>query len=86
MMIATLIALAANQHTDYPPNVVGVFFVSLVSLFSVTYFIGLHGDLAEGILVSVFVEERLNWMSGNATKKNRSNLESGAIVRPPQIV
>lgn len=55
-MAATLIALAANDHTDFSPNIVGVFFVAMVSLFSVTYFIGLHGDLAEGILVSIFVE------------------------------
>lgn len=62
MMIATLIALAANTHTNNSPNIIGVIFVAIVSLFSVTYFISLHGDLAEGILVSIFVEERLNGM------------------------
>lgn len=31
----------------------------IVSLFMVTYFISFHADLAEGILVSVFVEEKL---------------------------
>lgn len=46
MMIATLIAFAGNKYTDNHPGVVGVFFVAIVSLFTVTYFISLHGDLA----------------------------------------
>ena len=46
MMIATLIAFSSNKYTDEKPGVVGVFFVALVSLFTVTYFISLHGDLA----------------------------------------
>jgi hypothetical protein len=54
--MSTLISLAHNNHTYNHPNVVGVFFVALVSLFTVTYFISLHGDLAEGILISIFVE------------------------------
>jgi hypothetical protein len=45
-MIATLIALSANKHTEHYPNIAGVMFVAVVSLFSVTYFISLHGDLA----------------------------------------
>jgi hypothetical protein len=65
MMMATLIAFAANAngYSNGSPNIVGVIFVAVVSLFSVTYFISLHGDLAEGILVSIFVEERLNGMN-----------------------
>lgn len=59
IMLATLIALAWNHHTDQEPTMFGVFFVSLVSLFSATYFISLHADLAEGLLVSTFVEEKL---------------------------
>lgn len=31
----------------------------MVALFMVTYFISFHGDIAEGILVSVFVEEKV---------------------------
>lgn len=46
IMIATLIALSANKHTEHYPNIAGVMFVAVVSLFSVTYFISLHGDLA----------------------------------------
>lgn len=64
MMIATFIVLAANTHTEHSPKIVSALFVSLVSLFLVTYFISIHGDLAEGILVSVFVEERLNGING----------------------
>jgi hypothetical protein len=67
MMIATLIAFGANSkvNSSSNPNIIGVLFVSIVSLFSVTYFISLHGDLAEGILVSAFIEERLNGMNTN---------------------
>lgn len=54
MMMATLIAFGSNKNTYESPGVFGVFFVAIVSLFTVTYFIALHGDLAEGILVSVF--------------------------------
>lgn len=46
MMVATLIAFGANSHTVHSPNIIGVLFVSVVALFSVTYFISLHGDLA----------------------------------------
>jgi hypothetical protein len=58
MMMATMIAFGANSKTNSSsdPNILGVLFVAVVSLFSVTYFISLHGDLAEGILVSVFIE------------------------------
>lgn len=56
MMISTLIAFASNKHTDQHPGIFGVFFVAMVSLFSVTYFISLHADLAEGILISIFLE------------------------------
>jgi hypothetical protein len=57
MMMATLIAFGANSHINNSsqPNIVGVLFVVIVSLFSVTYFISMHGDLAEGILVSIFI-------------------------------
>lgn len=59
MTIATLIAFGGNNHTDYAPNIWGIFFVSVVSLFSVTYFVAFHGDLAEGVYISTIVEERL---------------------------
>lgn len=59
MTIATLIAFGANNHTDIAPRILGILFVSLVSLFSVTYFVAFHGDLAEGIYISTIVEERL---------------------------
>lgn len=54
MMIATLISFGSNKNTNQEPGVFGVFFVAIVSLFTVTYFITLHGDLAEGVLVSIF--------------------------------
>jgi len=28
-----------------------------MSLFTITFFIGLHGDMAEGLLISAFIEE-----------------------------
>jgi hypothetical protein len=57
MMMATLIAFGAitKINDSSSPNIIGVLFVAVVSLFSVTYFISLHGDLAEGILVSIFI-------------------------------
>lgn len=53
--LATLLSLAANNHVDNPPTSLGVIFIAIISLFSVTYFIGLHGDLAEGIYISVIL-------------------------------
>ena len=44
----------------------------MVSLFAVTYFVSLHSDISEGLLVSVFVEEKVN---------KREDIE-----RPPQCV
>jgi hypothetical protein len=55
-MIATLIALNSNKHTDNNPNLIGIIFVAIVSFFTCTYFIAFYGDLAEGVLISVFVE------------------------------
>jgi hypothetical protein len=48
MMMATLIAFGASTKTNSSsnPDIVGVLFVAVVSLFSVTYFISLHGDLS----------------------------------------
>jgi len=80
-MIATLISLSANKHTESYPNIVGVFFVAIVSLFSVTYFISLHGDLAEGILVSIFVEERLNGM--NMGLNEHQQVQNHVILQRP---
>jgi len=28
-----------------------------MSLFTITFFIGVHGDMAEGLLISAFIEE-----------------------------
>ena len=85
IMISTLIAFAANRHTINHPGVIGVFFVAMVSLFTITYFISLYGDLAEGILISVFVEERLSQFGKQVNIHNQFE-ERGTITRPPQIV
>lgn len=50
--------LISKQH-EGNNTIQGVVFCMLISLFMVTYFISFHADLAEGILVSVFVEEKL---------------------------
>jgi len=81
IMIATLISFSANKHTESSPNILGVFFVAVVSLFSVTYFISLHGDLAEGILVSIFVEERLNGM--NMGLNEHQQIKNHVILQRP---
>lgn len=40
-------------------DIAGVAMILVISMFTVTYFICYFGDLAEGILISVFLEEHL---------------------------
>ena len=42
-------------------DIVGVIYIAVVSLFTVTFFLGLHADLAEGLLISTFIEEAFNY-------------------------
>jgi hypothetical protein len=55
MSIVTFISLLTVKAYSGQASITGIFGIALVSLFTVTFFIGLHGDLAEGLLISAFV-------------------------------
>ena len=40
-------------------QIMGFLLVMIISLFTVTLFVSFHGDVAEGILISIFIEEKL---------------------------
>ena len=40
-------------------DIAGVVVIIFISLFTVTYFVCFFGDIAEGLLLSVFLEEHL---------------------------
>lgn len=40
-------------------NIQGVLVILIISMFTVTYFVCFFSDIAEGILLSVFLEEHL---------------------------
>lgn len=89
MMMATLIAFGASTKTNSSsnPDIVGVLFVAVVSLFSVTYFISLHGDLSQGILVSIFIEQRLNGMNQAQNEEHQNEQNSKVnLLRPVDMV
>lgn len=39
-------------------QIMGVVFIMVISLFTVTLFVSFHADVSEGILISMFVEEK----------------------------
>jgi hypothetical protein len=55
VLIAIITMKAAGQASPY-----GILFVCFVTFFTVTYFLAYHGDKAEGILISAYVDEVLN--------------------------
>lgn len=57
MTIVSFISLLSVKAASGQASISGIFFIALISLFTVTFFIGLHGDLAEGLLMSTFIEE-----------------------------
>jgi hypothetical protein len=36
-------------------DIAGICYIVVISIFTITFFIGLHGDLAEGLLISTFI-------------------------------
>lgn len=58
--LSTGLAFLFSKQHDGNNTIVGIVFCFMVSLFTVTYFISLHSDISEGLLVSVFVEEKVN--------------------------
>jgi hypothetical protein len=52
--IVTLIALG-SMKTSGSGDIGGILYIVVISIFTITFFIGLHGDLAEGLLISTFI-------------------------------
>ena len=55
-----LIAIFAMIGKSGLSSIYGIIFIMALAFFMVTFFISLHPDMGEGILVSVFLEERLD--------------------------
>lgn len=39
----------------------GILFITVVSFFTVTYFLAYHGDKAEGVLISAYADEEIGY-------------------------
>lgn len=76
MSIAVLVSAEARKIVDAKMDIAGVLVMFAISMFTITYFIGFYGDIAEGLLVSVFVEEKLSDPNGFITE----------LSIPPQCV
>lgn len=63
--IASFISFQISRQHDGSSTIYGVIFIFVVAMFTVSYFISLHGDIAEGILISIFVEEKLSYLRDN---------------------
>ena len=57
--ICSLIAITTNKVSSDKMDIAGVVVIIFISLFTVTYFVCFFGDIAEGLLLSVFLEEHL---------------------------
>lgn len=57
--ICSLIAITSNKVSSEKMDIAGVVVIIFISLFTVTYFVCFFGDIAEGLLLSVFLEEHL---------------------------
>ena len=68
--MVTVISIGTMKGSSGEASLMGMIFIMIVSLFTVSYFISFHGDLAEGLLISIFIEEKL------------ANVEQ--ITRPPE--
>ncbi len=55
-----MISIGTMKGSSGEASFFGMAFIIIVSLFTITYFVSFHGDLAEGILVSIFIEEKLS--------------------------
>lgn len=71
VFIVTVISIGTMKGTGQI-SIMGVVFIIIISLFTVTYFICFHGDILEGLLISIFVEEKLT--------------DSSELYQPPQKV
>ena len=59
MSLASLIAITSNRVSGEKMDIAGVIVIFIISMFVVTYFVCFFADMAEGLLVSVFLEEML---------------------------
>ena len=68
MGLVSVIAIYSSKISDDKMDISGVIVVFLVSMFTVTYFVCFFGDMAEGLLISIYLEEML--------KEERDELEA----------
>ena len=59
MIIGGLISIKSTKIIDKGMDIEGVIVIILLSYFMATYFISMHGDISEGIMISIFLEEKL---------------------------
>ena len=59
VFLVAVISIGTMKGSSGDASIVGMVFIMIISLFTITYFICLHADIAEGLLISIFVEEKL---------------------------
>ena len=55
--IVTFISVMTVKSYSGKSDIEGILYVAMMSLFTITFFVGLHGDMADGLMISAFVEE-----------------------------
>lgn len=78
IFLTAITAIESSRTPSGGSTISGFIFVGIVALFVVTYFISLHADIAEGILTSIFIEEKLT--------QQDVPLERKQLMQPPEIV
>jgi len=56
----TLVGIIIMKNTGTLSSIYGIIMIMGIGFFVSTFFISSHGDLAEGILVALLLEERLS--------------------------
>ena len=55
--VVTFISVMTVKSYSGKSDIDGILYVAMISLFTITFFIGLHGDMADGLMISAYVEE-----------------------------
>jgi hypothetical protein len=55
--IVTFISTMTIKSYSGRSEIEEILYIAMISLFTITFFIGLHGDMADGLMISAFVEE-----------------------------
>jgi hypothetical protein len=66
--VVTFISVMTVKSYSGKSDIDGILYVAMISLFTITFFVGLHGDMADGLMISAFVEEGYESDRGGSKK------------------